>query len=177
MIFLISGLLKSVAGFPLTTATTTRLTLCLLFPAQALFAAGDVSGYWVVPGKDAVVQIAESNQSIKLRVVRTFDPALLDHKNPNRDRRLQPLSKQIMGEGFVREQGHWTGGKLYDPGSGKEYKATIRSIDIDHIEVRGYIGVPALGRSQTWTRLSVFQQKMQAMLTSPKLLSTQGEQP
>jgi uncharacterized protein (DUF2147 family) len=48
----------------------------------------------------------------------------------------------------------WEGGKILDPESGKNY--TLRMTPIEggkKLEVRGYIGTPLLGRSQTWVRV------------------------
>ena len=48
----------------------------------------------------------------------------------------------------------YTGGRIYDPKSGKTYKskATL-SADGKTLKVRGYVGVSLLGRTQTWTRV------------------------
>ena len=44
-------------------------------------------------------------------------------------------------------------GKIYDPETGKTYKAVISSTG-NTLSVRGYIGFKALGRSETWKRTS-----------------------
>ena len=45
----------------------------------------------------------------------------------------------------------WKGGRIMDPKNGKTYKCRLRLVD-DVLEVRGYIGLPALGRTQKWYR-------------------------
>ena len=48
----------------------------------------------------------------------------------------------------------WIGGDILDPNNGKVYKVRIKSADGGKkLEVRGYIGAPLLGRTQTWTRV------------------------
>ena len=48
----------------------------------------------------------------------------------------------------------WSGGDILDPNNGKVYKVRIKSADGGKkLEVRGYIGAPLLGRTQTWTRV------------------------
>ena len=46
----------------------------------------------------------------------------------------------------------WKGGRILDPEAGKNYKCRIK-LDGDILEVRGYIGMPALGRTQKWYRV------------------------
>ncbi len=45
------------------------------------------------------------------------------------------------------------GGQILDPDNGKVYRSKVHLIDNGKkLSVRGYIGVPMLGRSQTWLR-------------------------
>lgn len=47
----------------------------------------------------------------------------------------------------------WKSGRVVDPESGDTYKARVEySDDFREVELRGYIGTPLLGRSQTWRR-------------------------
>ena len=48
----------------------------------------------------------------------------------------------------------WDGGDILDPNNGKVYRVRLKPIDGGgKLEVRGYIGTPMLGRSQTWIRV------------------------
>lgn len=48
----------------------------------------------------------------------------------------------------------YNGGEIVDPANGKTYKVRMRPIDGGRkLDVRGYIGVPLLGRTQTWVRV------------------------
>ena len=50
----------------------------------------------------------------------------------------------------------WSGGEILDPENGKTYRATMKLIDGgQRLVVRGYIGLPLFGRSQTWLRRTV----------------------
>lgn len=52
------------------------------------------------------------------------------------------------------EAGVWEGGDILDPNDGKVYKVRLKLIDGGQkMEVRGYIGMPLLGRTQTWLRV------------------------
>jgi len=45
------------------------------------------------------------------------------------------------------------GGDILDPNNGKVYRVRLKPIENGHkLEVRGYIGTPILGRTQTWIR-------------------------
>lgn len=46
----------------------------------------------------------------------------------------------------------WKGGNILDPEAGKDYKCRI-TLENDILQVRGYIGMPALGRTQQWQRV------------------------
>lgn len=47
----------------------------------------------------------------------------------------------------------WSGGEILDPQSGKTYHCKIQ-VNGQKLIVRGYIGMPLFGRSQTWVRLN-----------------------
>ena len=48
----------------------------------------------------------------------------------------------------------WDGGHILDPNDGKVYKVRLSPVDGGKkLEVRGYIGMPLLGRTQTWIRV------------------------
>ncbi|PIT75835.1 DUF2147 domain-containing protein [Limnohabitans sp. G3-2] len=48
----------------------------------------------------------------------------------------------------------WEGGKILDPENGKIYSLRLTPIDGGKkLEVRGFIGAPILGRTQTWIRV------------------------
>ena len=48
----------------------------------------------------------------------------------------------------------WDGGDILDPANGKVYRVRLRPVDGGKkLEVRGFIGMPMLGRTQTWVRV------------------------
>ena len=51
------------------------------------------------------------------------------------------------------EPDEWSGGEILDPENGKSYRARMQLVDGGkRLIVRGFIGLPLLGRSQTWVR-------------------------
>ena len=54
----------------------------------------------------------------------------------------------------MSDPGVWEGGEILDPNNGKDYRVRLRPTEGGkQMEVRGYIGVPMLGRTQTWIRV------------------------
>ena len=77
-----------------------------------------------------------------------------DRKNPNPDLRSRPIvGMQIMHD-CVYNAGKniWVDGRIYDPESGKTYKCKLSLTSPKTLEVRGFIGISLLGRTETWTR-------------------------
>jgi len=63
----------------------------------------------------------------------------------------------VILHGFVQESPlSWKDGQIYDPDSGKTYKAIIRlkENDLNHLSLKGYVGIPLFGRASEWTRAS-----------------------
>jgi uncharacterized protein (DUF2147 family) len=49
----------------------------------------------------------------------------------------------------------WEDGKILDPNNGKNYSLRMTPVDGGKkMEVRGYMGAPILGRTQTWIRVN-----------------------
>lgn len=55
---------------------------------------------------------------------------------------------------LTQEQGKpvWSGGSVLDPAIGQTYRCKLTLKDENTLEVRGYLGISLLGRSQTWKR-------------------------
>jgi len=52
-------------------------------------------------------------------------------------------------------QTEWVDGEILDPKNGKTYHSNLKVIADGHkLAVRGYIGFPMFGRSQTWIRVA-----------------------
>ena len=77
-----------------------------------------------------------------------------DEKNPDPSLRDRPLTGLDLFAGFSYDgDGRWSGGTIYDPNSGKTYRCIITWVDSGTLKVRGYVGVPMLGRTETWIRV------------------------
>lgn len=71
------------------------------------------------------------------------------------DRKDKPiLGLEIMRGVKQSNDNLWEGGTILDADDGKSYKVRLQPADSGKkLDVRGYIGVPLLGRTQTWLRV------------------------
>jgi len=77
----------------------------------------------------------------------------LDKNHPDEKVRSRPVLGLINTWGFVyKGDKTWDEGNIYDPKNGSTYDCTIRMKDNNTLEVRGYIGISLIGRTDTWTR-------------------------
>jgi len=69
------------------------------------------------------------------------------------DRKGKPVQGMTILTGLKKDGEEWAGGEILDPNNGKVYKAKAKLVDDGRkLDVRGFIGIAALGRTQTWTR-------------------------
>ena len=76
-----------------------------------------------------------------------------DLKNPDPSLRSKPILGMEMLRDFVYDDGKWTDGKIYDPKSGKTYSCNMNIKENGDLNMRGYIGISIIGRSEVWKRI------------------------
>ncbi len=65
----------------------------------------------------------------------------------------KPVRGMTILRGLKRGEEWWEGGTILDPNNGKTYRSRLKLLDGGNkLELRGYIGTPLLGRTQTWVR-------------------------
>ena len=80
----------------------------------------------------------------------------VDKNNPDEAMRNVPLKGYRMLKDFVYAgKDQWNEGTIYDPENGSTYSCEINMKDKNTLEIRGYIGVKALGRTDVWKRLEI----------------------
>jgi uncharacterized protein (DUF2147 family) len=68
-------------------------------------------------------------------------------------RRGKPVQGMTILTGLRKDGQAWTGGEILDPKNGKVYQARATLADGGRkLDVRGFIGVALIGRTQTWIR-------------------------
>jgi uncharacterized protein (DUF2147 family) len=71
------------------------------------------------------------------------------------DRKGKPLIGLEVLRGVKKSDDNtWDGGTILDAAEGKIYKVRLQPVEGGKkLEVRGFVGIPALGRTQTWIRV------------------------
>jgi uncharacterized protein (DUF2147 family) len=108
----------------------------------------------------SLVRITESGGVFTGRVEKILDPAAKPDavcEECNGELKGKPVLGMTIIRGTKKNaetEGLWDGGTILDPNNGKTYKLRLRpSEDGKKLEVRGYIGAPMFGRSQTWLKV------------------------
>lgn len=109
-----------------------------------------------ITGKEkGVVEIYEKNGKFYGKIVEIFEA---QHKNRKCEKctgedKDKPYLGLIIIKGLKKSGDVYEGGKVLDPKIGKTYRCKIYLDGKDKLIVRGYIGIPLIGRSQTWYRV------------------------
>ncbi len=135
----------------------------LLLPALCL-AQATPAGLWKTIDDEtkqekSLVRISETGGVFSAKIEKVFDPSKQDVRcDKCTDERKDQL---VLGMNILRnvkknpsDAELWDGGDILDPNNGKVYKVRLKPIDGGKkLEVRGYIGAPLFGRTQTWVRI------------------------
>jgi uncharacterized protein (DUF2147 family) len=134
----------------------------LMLVSNLAAAAGSPVGVWrsiddKTKQERSIIRITEENGELKGVVEKIFDqpgddPAHLC-KECKGERKDKPIVGMAILWGLKKEGDAWTGGEILDPKNGKIYKCKLTlSEDGKTLNVRGFIGISLIGRSQTWLR-------------------------
>jgi len=77
-----------------------------------------------------------------------------DDKNPDPELRKVRSDQIVLLKNFTYDEknNEWIGGTIYDPEEGKTYKCKLNFESSDKLKVRGYVGIPAFGKTMYWTK-------------------------
>lgn len=147
----------SVAASP-SAAATVLLGVALTIATSAL--AATPVGLWYAEGGAAQVVIEPCGEELCGQVVWLRSPfddegcELRDENNPDpvlRERKVVGL--EVLQGLRPRADGIWGGGRIYDPATGNTYTCHLALDGDDRLRLRGYVGIPLLGRTTTWLRV------------------------
>ena len=148
--------------------TRKNLAVACLLAGAALTAAAQATspaGLWRTiddsSKKDkSLVRIVEANGVYSGKVEKIVDP-----DSPKdavcKDCTDERKDKPVVGMTIIRDvkasaddKASFEGGDILDPNNGKVYRVKLKLIEGgSKLDVRGYIGAPILGRTQTWSRV------------------------
>ena len=130
-----------------------------LFSAQA---SESPVGLWRTiddkTGKEkSLVRIVEANGELRASIEKLFREP---HEEPNPncdkcpgDRKNKPVLGMMIMTGLKKAGSEFEGGEILDPANGKIYRVKMWTAEGGKkLNVRGFIGVSLLGRTQVWIR-------------------------
>lgn len=137
-----------------------------IFAVSTLAASDDILGTWFNQDKDAKIEIFKCGNDYCGKIVWLKEPTYppgskegtpgtpkIDSKNPDVAHQKAPLmGLQIVNGLQFSSDNLWKNGKIYDPDSGKTYSAKATLTSHDQLDLRGFIGVSLIGRTEKWTR-------------------------
>ena len=114
--------------------------------ATGAAAATPVDGLWALPGSAIEVRIGPCGPAVCGTLINSnrikADPGARDDKNKNAALRGRLLRGIVMIEGMRGGPQTWTGGRVYSPGSGDTYAATMQLSDPETLKVKVCIAGP-----------------------------------
>lgn len=107
--------------------------------------------------KKAVIQLTESGGKVSGKIIKVLNKEKADTlctKCPGSLKNKPVEGLQILSGLKADGNNQWSDGKLVDPESGKTYSGKLTLSDNGQsLKLRGYVGTPVFGRSQTWQRI------------------------
>ena len=126
--------------------------------ACGLAQAEGIAGTWKTIDDEtrqpkALVQITETGNEYQGKIIRLFANPDVKCSKCEGDRKDKPVDGMTILWGLKKTGETYEGGKILDPKNGKIYDSKARLVDGGQkLEVRGFMGVSLLGRTQTWDR-------------------------
>ncbi len=119
-----------------------------------------IVGVWKTGEGNAMVRIYKNGEKFQGKIVWLKEPndpetgrPKIDKNHPEEANRTRPILGLVNIWGFSQTgKNLWEDGNIYDPKNGNTYSCEIKMINSKVLEVRGYIGVSLLGRTDTWTK-------------------------
>jgi uncharacterized protein (DUF2147 family) len=134
----------------------------LLFAASAgAEGAASPVGRWMTEGGKSHIQIYPCGPQLCGRIAWLREPngkdglPKVDLKNPEPSKRSQKILGLVLMWNMTRasDPGEWDSGRIYNPEDGEIYKSRMKLRADGKLEVRGYVGISLLGKSQYWERV------------------------
>jgi len=122
-----------------------------------------VLGPWLTEKEGAVIELyecgVEGEKEVCGRIAWLREPyrdggeLKRDPENPDPALRDRPMCGMQVVTGLKRrDENTWTFGRVYNPKDGRRYSAYIDWKAPGELHIRAYVGIPLIGKSETWTR-------------------------
>jgi uncharacterized protein (DUF2147 family) len=127
--------------------------LLLVYPARAQHApqtGPSPTGVWLTQDHGGVIAITQCEDRLCARIV----GVVLDHPTdpvPVDYRGVSQCGLALISDARLARPGLWKG-HILDPRNGDVFDVELKLDAQGRLALRGYLGVPLLGRTETWTR-------------------------
>ncbi len=137
------------------------LLFLIIASASSTFAqkSDDILGKWLNSSGEGQIEIFKRGDKYYGKLIWIKNPndekgkPKTDVKNPNANLKSKPLLGLEIVKDFIFEDGKWVDGKVYDPKTGKSYSGNISLQGLNQLNMRGYIGISIIGRTEAWKRV------------------------
>lgn len=107
--------------------------------------------------KKAIIQLSENAGQVSGKIIKVLDKkdAKANCEKCTGSLKNEPIEGlQILTGMKADGDKQWNNGKLVDPETGKIYSGKMNLSDNEQsLKLRGYVGSPVFGRTQTWQRV------------------------
>jgi uncharacterized protein (DUF2147 family) len=122
--------------------------------------ADKILGTWLVGSGKAHIQIYKYADKYAGKIIWLREPLneqgkpKVDKNNPDASKRNNQILGTVNMLGFKYAGSKtWKDGTIYDSESGKTYSCNVKMVDENTLEVRGYVGISMIGRTDTWKKV------------------------
>lgn len=134
------------------------LFVVLLLLSTLSFAQDITQGTWYNQEKSGKIQFFKQGDKYFGKIVWLKEPneagkPRTDKQNPDEKLRTRPLIGLINLKDFKQEdKDSWEDGEVYDPKNGKTYSCKMTLTSPTTLDVRGFIGLAIIGRTEHFTK-------------------------
>jgi uncharacterized protein (DUF2147 family) len=119
-----------------------------------------VLGVWQSEHGSGRIQISKEGDTYNGRIVWLKDELdesgkpKTDINNPTPSLKSQPIKGlEVLSDFTYTDNGEWEGGVVYDPRSGKKYNCKLSISGKGQLEIRAFMGISLIGKTQFWSRV------------------------
>ena len=111
-----------------------------------------ILGEWWTEKKDGRIRFVKHEDGTYRGIVTWGAEPRKDRFNKDPKLRDRPLVGMVLMWNLVYRDGKYEGGYVYNPEDGRTYRVTASLTGSSSLKLRGYLGIPLLGQTQTFTR-------------------------
>lgn len=112
-----------------------------------------ILGKWQNPSGEGRIEIYKKGDKYFGKLYWIKDAGKKDTKNPDEKLRTRNIQGLEILKNFTKKGSTYEEGEIYDPKSGKTYSCKMTLKGSDKLDIRGFMGLSLLGRTETWKRI------------------------